>query len=65
MIIQLTPFGKDSSIAILFNSLRIFMVSVRTLSVNSAGAIGGTGELETGQVGPSEASEAPLRRQEA
>jgi len=33
MIIQLTPFGKGSSIAIRFNSLLIFMVSLRTLSL--------------------------------
>jgi hypothetical protein len=33
MIIQLTPFGKGSSIAIRFNSLLIFIVSLRTFSL--------------------------------
>jgi len=33
MIIQVTPFGKGSSIAIRFNSLLIVMVSLRTFSL--------------------------------
>ena len=32
MIIQLTPFGKGSSIAVRFSSLLIFMVSLRAFS---------------------------------